>query len=560
MLLKSIKRQIHSLGLAAAVAGMAGSPAFANPDFLLSLSVSADPAAVQSVLSADRKTDPAVRAFYAARGNAPFWLGDDVKWGKKLVHSLRTSHRHGLPVSRYNPDQLLAQAQSARTPQELARAELAFMRTYIQFGRDIGSGILEPRKLSANLHVFPVRPSPAALMTRLSGAPKENFDALAPATADYKGLMKELEVLSARAVVNVPLVPRGKTLRPGRVSSRVPALRARLDALEALTGGQTTDTVLGAANATPASTTSSNPNLYDPDLVERVRAFQTRGGLKADGIVGPQTLAAINATSSDRYGQILVNLERARWMNRNLGQRHIRVNLANFSMALVEGEQVRLTSRVVVGKSAKHQTPEFSDEMTHLVVNPTWHVPVSIATKEILPRLKADPNYARNRGMRLVPTGGHSVPDGVTSDFSQFSQGYFPFRIKQRPSRRNALGLVKFMFPNQFAIYLHDTPSKKLFNRETRAFSHGCVRVQRPFDLAHALLEGQYENPEATFNAWVKRGRERRVNLDRTVQVHLMYRTAWIDGEGNIQYRKDIYGRDRIVLRALNSAGVAKRV
>ncbi|MEM1315480.1 MAG: L,D-transpeptidase family protein, partial [Pseudomonadota bacterium] len=203
----------------------------------------------------------------------------------------------------------------------------------------------------------------------------------------------------------------------------------------------------------------------------------------------------------------------------------------------------------------RHQTVEFSDEMEYMVVNPTWHVPRSIATEEILPALQENPNYLIERNMKLVSSEG--VPaDTASHDWLQYDRGSFPYRVKQRPGLGNALGRVKFMFPNQFSIYLHDTPSKSLFKRDGRAFSHGCVRVENPFDFAYALLAPQLDDPVGAFQTWLDAGSERYVNLAEHVPVHILYRTVWVDADGTPQFREDVYGRDALVWNALEAAGL----
>jgi L,D-transpeptidase YcbB len=359
----------------------------------------------------------------------------------------------------------------------------------------------------------------------------------------------------AQRMAAAPEVPAGTTMRPGHVSTRVEALRDRLAALSE-TGLLQADGSLLAGTRIVVPEVDGNPRVYDAALVEAIREFQTRSGLVADGIVGPATLAALNASADQRYGQVLVNLERVRWLHRDPMERHIFVNQADFTMEFMDGGRLLLDSRVIVGQR-KFATPEFIDLMDHMVVNPTWHVPVSIARRELLPRLQRDPSYLERNGYRLVPTGSDPVPDGISSSFSDFDQGYFPFRIKQNPSERNALGRVKFMFPNQFAIYLHDTPTKNLFEKDQRTYSHGCVRVARPFDLAYALLEGQVDDPKDHFDTLLNRRAERRINLDRPVRVYLTYRTVFLDRSGTVQYRADVYGRDARVLARLAEEGVA---
>lgn len=505
--------------------------------------------AMAAALAAAGVTDTAVAAFYAARSDVPFWLAG-TGWDDALLAAIDSADGHGLPPARYGADRL----RSLKAAGGLA-AEAAFMKAWLDLAGDLDAGFLDPRSIDRQeLFLEPARPAPAALLARLSGPAPANFDHLAPQTAEYAQLRAELGRIAALAAAEARLapVPAGRSIRPGERSERVVLVRERLNALRASGFVLGPD---GSALRAPVLP-EGDAATYDATLAAAIADYQRQLSLDADGIVGAQTVRSLNASVTDRHGQILVNLERIRWLHRDLSERHIFVNQANFTMELIEDGAVRLESRVVVGRADRFHTPEFTEMMTHLVVNPTWHVPVSIATKEILPKLQSDPTYAERNGYRIIPVGDEPVPDGVTSDYTQYSTGYFPFRIKQNPSEANALGLVKFMFPNQHAVYLHDTPLKKLFGRDTRAFSHGCVRVQRAFELAHALLEGQVGNPQEAFDGWLRTRRERRVDLDRPVRVYLTYRTVFLDREGKIQYRDDIYGRDRKMIAAMEAAGV----
>jgi murein L,D-transpeptidase YcbB/YkuD len=193
--------------------------------------------------------------------------------------------------------------------------------------------------------------------------------------------------------------------------------------------------------------------------------------------------------------------------------------------------------------------------MTYFVVNPTWHIPDSIAKRVYLPKLKNDPNVLANGNMRLFTRAGTEINPRLV-DFTQYTSGNFPFRVKQNPSSANALGRVKFMFPNQFSIYLHDTPAREYFTRDARAFSNGCIRLEEPLALAYILLQGQVPDPQAAFAGWQAGGSERHVNLERPIPVHIGYRTVFVDDGGEVRYRADIYGRDAKVFRALEGAGV----
>ncbi len=528
-------------------------------------------AAIRDEILSRYEPESAVDMFYAARGYEPVWLdaeGAPSTRATELVATLQDAGSHALPVARYDAAGLAAalsviENPAKRTPAGIAAVEVELTRRFISYATDVSSGVLEPRSVSREIHVYPERPSPLALLQDAASAPDFGgyLDSLPPQTEEYARLRaRYIEFLGIATTGDwSDPVPKGSTLRVGDRSDRVAALRERLVALgdfEAPAGADAASTgVTIVASTDPesgaAEAMAADPRLYDPALEMAVQRFQERHGLNVDGAVGPATLAALNASPVFRAQQIAVSLERMRWLNKELGERHVWVNQAAFMMKMVDKGEVIFTSRVVVGKARRHRTPEFNDQIEHMVINPTWYVPRSIATEEILPKLRNDPGYLAARGMRL--SGG---TDPWTVDWESVSPGSFGWSISQRPGRSNALGRVKFMFPNDFAIYLHDTPSRSLFKRDVRAFSHGCVRVEKPLEFAHILLAPQEEDPEGAFSAWLNRGSERRVNLDTPVPVYLTYRTAWVDENGVDQFRQDIYGRDTLVIKALRDAGV----
>jgi murein L,D-transpeptidase YcbB/YkuD len=285
-----------------------------------------------------------------------------------------------------------------------------------------------------------------------------------------------------------------------------------------------------------------------------VRRFQARHGLTADGAVGAGTLAALNLPVTERIRQIVLNLERRRWTPRNLGERYLFVNLADFTVRVVDGETVLAKARLVVGKPFS-RTPVFSARMTYVEINPTWNVPHQIAVKELLPKARKDPSYlARNHYTLLSGWSADAVRvDPAAVDWHRLGPGRFPYAIRQEPGDDNALGRIKFMFPNRFDVYLHDTPAKALFARTVRAFSHGCMRVQNALDLAPMIfaMAGNDDWTAERIAATVATGTRTVVPLKRPLSVHVSYATAFVSRDGELQFRPDVYGRDARLAAAL---------
>lgn len=509
--------------------------------------------------------DEALAAFYRERGFAPVWTGAQGRTSaaaEALIAAIATAPQHGLPAGRYEADalaQIAAGLSADAAPADRAEFERTMTEALALWTGDMRAGLLVPSKIDAQIQRTPERPETAALLAGIAAAtdPAAWLADQEPGDPRYAALKEGLHEKAAVVAAGgwgAP-VPKGRTLAQGDRGPRVAALRERLRAMGDLTGrvaASDGEVIAEAGTATdvPQPETLGDPKVFDAALAGAVRAFQARHGLNTDGVVGPATLAALNVSAEERLGAIAVNLERMRWMNRDLGDRHVMVNIAGFTMALIDGGETVFESRVVVGKP-RHQTPEFSDEMEHLVINPSWNVPRSIATKEILPKLRRDPGYLSRNNMQLIGAEPWFI------NWHTVTPSTFPGRIKQLPGKGNALGRVKFMFPNGNAIYLHDTPAKALFRRDGRAYSHGCVRVEKPFEFAYHLLAPQLGDPEGQFQRWLRSGRERWVNLDEHIPVHIGYRTAWRDADGQWQFRSDIYGRDGRVLAALEDAGVA---
>lgn len=334
-----------------------------------------------------------------------------------------------------------------------------------------------------------------------------------------------------------PIIPEGKLLRPGDISSRVIPLKRRLEIECYLPHGS-----------------YHKQSLFDNNLVEAVKSFQANHGLEIDGIVGPDTLEALNVSAGERRKQILINLERWRWLPQNLGDRHIRVNIAAFSLDAVNRGKQSLSMRVIVGKDYQ-KTPLFSQKMAYVEFNPYWNVPRSIVEEELLPKFKTDPGYMIKNHYELVAGWNPDSPVINPGDveWETIHAKNFRWRIRQLPGPWNAMGQVKFMFPNEFNVYLHDTSScsRNLFQKADRALSHGCIRIEKPVDLAVFLLGSSPGWNRKRIEDIIENGDPISVPVPGRFMVHVLYYTAWIGKDGKVNYRKDIYGRDAILWESL---------
>ncbi len=476
-------------------------------------------------------------ALYEPREFRPLWSPDTAR---ELLDFVRGMELDGLEPARYGApvlDSLVGVW--PREPGGVAAVDLVFSDALVRVAHDLRRGVVDPSALGPEWadtpREAPMPPdSVAGLVT--GGDLRRRLATLRPGHFIYQGLAGALaRYRTLERQGGWPMVGEGPLLALDSISPRVAALRIRL-----LRTGD-----LGAGG-------DSTSTRFDADLDAAVRRFQHRHGLNDDGIVGPSTRAALDVPVDERIRQLRLNLERARWVTPGLGRAYVAVNIAGQRTYVVRDDAVVWESRAVVGGPFT-RTPVFRDTLRYLVVNPTWTVPRSI-NAEILARLRREPDYLRSQGFDVLDGSGTPVdPAGI--DFGAWTGASFPFVFRQRPGPANALGRIKFMFPNPHNIYLHDSPARQLFAREERLFSHGCIRVQDPLGLAELLLEDQGGPDRAELASLIATGETRTLPLERPLPVLLLYWTAATDLHGEVHFYPDVYQRDPTLAQALALAG-----
>ena len=492
----------------------------------------------------------AVTRFYQMRKYAPAWTKDGIPLpaADTLARAIKSADAEGLQPKDYHLERI--EAALAESRRILARdekpdagqtvaLELLLSDAYLVYAAHLLNGRVNPETLHAD--EWTIYPSRFNLVKHLSEAlagsnVEESLKGLLPAQPGYGRLKTALVVYRALAEKGGwPAVPGDGKLEKGMKSERVAALRARLR-------------VTGELSA--ASDVASD--VFDEALEAAVKRFQLSHGLFDDGIVGARTLRALNVPAEKRVRQIELNLERWRWLPQNLGNPYILVNIAGYGLEVVENETPALTMKIIVG-TAFQKTPVFSGKMTYIEMNPYWNVPHSIATEETLGKIRKDPKaFFAKENMRVFKAGGNGEtvdPDSV--DWSALSENNFPYRLRQEPGPRNPLGRIKFMFPNKHSVYLHDTSDPQLFRKERREFSHGCIRIEKPMELADFVMRGSKEWSRKRIEAVLKTKETTVANLPKPISVHILYFTAWGNGDGTAHFLEDIYRRDERLDRAL---------
>jgi murein L,D-transpeptidase YcbB/YkuD len=478
--------------------------------------------------------------YYQDRNYTPLWVRDAGPKFKaqEFVRALKAAGEHGLEPADYRMAEI-DKRMASRDFRQLAELEIVLTRSFLDYAHDMTGGRVDPKAIDSELNLKPRRGGTLRLIDGVEAADDisaEVLAKLAPRTPAYQRLKEKLAEYRALAKAGGwPKVAAGAALKPGMNEARVPQVREVL-----LQMGD-----LAQERAQPG-------NLFDKDLAEAVKFFQSRHGLEQDGVVAGATLAAMNTPVETRIAAMVLNLERRRWMEDELGQTYVFVNLADQHLKVVENEKSVHDTRLVVGKPYQ-RTPVFTELMTYVVFNPYWSVPPSIAVNEYLPKLKRDPGVLARENIRVLGPGGSEV-----SPFSVDWNGLttVPYTLRQDPGQGNALGRVKFMFPNPHNVYLHDTPAKGLFARASRLFSHGCMRVQNPEALAEVLLKAEGWDRARIAKA-IASNEQVIVNLKRKIPVYVNYLTAWVNKDGTANFRADVYGRDQRLAAALGRAKAA---
>ncbi|MFT3987480.1 L,D-transpeptidase family protein [Aestuariivirga sp.] len=499
----------------------------------------ADPAAaaVYDALSnadLDLRVRPEVKqaiiAAYQAQGFKPLWTDKDALTprAEAMLKLLQAADEDGLKPAAYVPEAGL----------DPAVRDLALTAGAVNYAHDISGGQFDPRRLSKYYDITPewVKPETALKVLAYSPYPDAYLKSLEPKHPAYAVLKKALaDVRKEMAGKTFAPIATGPRVKPGATDDRLPAVRDRLEEL-------------GSPVAEAA-----DEYVLDADLSKALKAFQKTSKLKATGGLDDATVKALNSHSGQRdLDRLVINLERIRWLPKDMGSRNVFVNQAAFEVTVRDQGKQIWQSRVIVGKPMT-QTVVFNNDIQLVVFNPSWGIPQSIITNEYLPKLRRDPSYLDRIGFKVTNAKGQQIASSDVNWAAYSSRQ--PLNVQQPPGAKNSLGELKFLFPNSHNIYMHDTPNRELFDADSRAFSHGCVRVQNPRDFASVLLGWNREKVDANTDS----RESHTVKLPKKVPIYITYFTAWPDDSGAVHYYGDIYGRDDTMLKALNATTVAQR-
>jgi murein L,D-transpeptidase YcbB/YkuD len=496
--------------------------------------------------------------FYRARGFRPAWIDDGLGLREARVYlaALRLVAQDGLDPANYHLaalETLLAEigAEAKRGPRHvraeaLADLEMLLTDSFLLCGSHLVKGQVDPETIRSDWSIKGRIEDLAAALERglaardLPGA----LDSLRPGHAVYRGLRRAYDEYRARvAAGGWPVLSPGPKLVKGDWDPRVRALRETLAAMGEMTA--------------PGDGGKNEPELFDGALEAAVKSFQRRHGLEPDGVIGAGTASALGVSAGERLAQIRANLERWRWITQDLGEKYVLVNVADYRVGVYEAGRAVLSMPAIVGR-AYRQTPDFSSRMSTITLNPAWHVPPKLAREDILPNVRKNPSYLAKKRFRVFAdwSAGARELDPATIDWKQVDADRLSFKFRQDPGAGNSLGRMVFQFPNKFDVYIHDTPEHGLFIRAVRDFSSGCIRVQRPLDLALYMLRDEPDWTKEKLQKAIDAGETKVIRVRTPLSVHVLYWTAWLGGDGRVQFRQDIYLRDAALVRALDERAV----
>ena len=491
-----------------------------------------------------------IPSFYIQRKFSPAWMGKNGEFplADDLLEEIKNCEKHALIPEYYHYKAIETLINTVRNKHDLpspmfqdiaADLDILLTDTFFLFSSHLLYGFVNLEAVHIKGESFNPDIDLAGI---LNDALKDHtirkaLQNLSPHHQEYLNLQSALKKYRELAAQNEPSgISVGKILRYGVSQERVRALRNRLIFLGDLKAAET-----------------QNPTFFDHDLEKAVKRFQFRHGLTVDGIAGEQTVAAVNVPVRTRLRQIEFNMERWRWLPRDLGNQYILVNIANSKLSVVEHNHPIMEMRVVVGKRFR-KTPVFSGKMLYLVINPYWNVPTKLALRDLAPKVCSDPGYLAARNIKVYKNWQHDSPEidpALINWCTLTRKSYFPYKLQQTSGPYNPLGKIKFIFPNKYAVYLHDTPDKSLFDKTLRYFSHGCIRVEKPYLLAEFLLKSNPRWTKEAFLNLLESSTRKNVSLNEQIPVYITYITAWEDRNGVVHFLNDVYKQDRILYTAL---------
>jgi len=483
-----------------------------------------------------------LQRFYTARNYQPVWVTPEPESSplEIALAFIASAESEGLDSRDYQLQQLQQlQQQAGHSLPAAIELEVRTTHALLTLARDLSRGRFSATAADRDWHI----PQPAFdAATFLLEAIKTNrlqqsLNDLPPKKTSYQLLKQTLARYQKLANSHTEwiTIPSTPSIRPGATNAAIPLLRQRIAQAYAADG-------IAEYRIIP-----NESKHYDDELVTAIQAFQAQHGLNSDGIIGNNTIRALNISLDRKIRQLRINMERLRWLPRNLGERYVLVNTAGFRLTVAEKNKHVFDMRIIVGRDYR-STPTFNGNLSHMILNPYWNVPNSIARKDLLPKQQDNPSHFTSSNIKVFPNHNRNAEaiDPDTIDW-QAIKNRFPYVLRQDPGKNNALGRIKFMFPNSFDIYLHDTPSKSLFQRDIRTFSSGCIRLEKPLELA-AFALGKQELPEK-FLADMESGQTTTVHLPKPLPIYLVYITAWIDEQEKLHFSPDIYDRDIRALR-----------